>query len=182
MSKIVTVSCLIVIFFSCTSLRTTPSGTQVEMQAIKLAIEDFIKSNKHGNDDTVFYVYTKLLPNEILGVNISSTYDNVLVSTEDREKYTYQGLPTGYIEKEGNLFYWHDSLEEHQPDMSSIPTLKKYNLLDTMVVNEYMPPSTLSDDQKVTDYYFCKSNVASLKKVRTTKAMGNYTVPKHRCN
>lgn len=173
---------VVLIVLSCTSWKTVTNTKGGTYEAIENAINDFIKSNKHASKDTVFFIYTKEISEDILGVNVSATYDKVLISTEDNISYTYEGLPSGFIEKGNNFFYWHDEVGTNPERSISISVLQKFNLLDTMIVNAYMPPSTVSHDTKVTDYYFCKNELSRFKKVRTTKAMGYYKVPKLRCN
>ncbi len=147
--------------------------------AIKNAIYDFSHSYKN-KADSVFYIYTKNINQEVLGVNIFATYDKVLVSTEDSIKFSYRGFPTGYFENEGKLFYWHDSTRTVTNDL--ISALEKYNLIDTMIVNVYMPESTIDHSKKGMDYYFCKTNLLKYKKVKTNRALGSYDPPKLICN
>ena len=126
-------------------------------EAIKNAIYDFSRAAKKSSSDSVFYVYTKDLTSEVLGVNIFGTYDKVLVSTEDTITFSYQGFPTAYLENQGRLFYWHDSTQTVSSEVLSV--FNKYNLIDTMIVNAYIPERTIDHSKKGVDYFFCKRNL-----------------------
>jgi hypothetical protein len=147
--------------------------------AIKNAIYDFSYSYKKKTD-SVFYVYTKDIDPGVLGINIFGTYDKVLVSTEDSITFSYQGFPTGYFENKGMLFYWHDSTRTLTNDLISV--FEKYNLIDTMIVNVYIPESTIDHSKKGIDYYFCKKNLLTYRKVKTNLGLGSYDPPELNCN
>src|SRR5258706_9418667 len=149
--------------------------------AIQNAVYDFLNSVKKEKKDSVFYAYAKNINNDILGVNIYGTKDKVLISTEDSVTFSYRGLPTGYLEKNGKLFYWHETGKIATVTEELIVTLKRYNLLDTAVINVYIPARTISHGKKGVDYYFCKRNLLRYKRVRTVMAMGYYLPPKLNC-
>lgn len=171
---------LFLILASCATWKNVLISEGNQNVAIKNAIHDFLNSEYKSKDDSIFYVYTEKISQEILGVNIMSTYDKVLISTEDSVTFSYKGLPTGFLEKGNKLFYWHDADKDVTDDL--ISTYMKYNLLDTMIVNVYMPASTISHDKKGVDYYFCKNNLLKYKKVKTKKAIGYYNPPKLNCD
>ncbi len=164
---------------SCSSLKDVMVAEGNWNDAIKNAIYDFSHSGVKNKEDSVFYVYAKNINPEVLGINIIGTYDKVLVSTEDGITFSYDGFPTGYFEYESKLFYWHDSTRTITKDLISVFT--KYNLIDTMIVNAYIPESTIDHSKKGIDYYFCKDNLIRYKKVKTNKALGYYDPPKLNC-
>lgn len=170
----------ILLLGSCSSWKTVLVSEGTRNDAIKNAIYDFLNTGKKNKKDSVFYVYTENISQEILGVNILGTYDKVLISTEDSITFSYSGLPTEYFEKEDKLFYWHDSTKAVTDDL--ISTFMKYDLIDTMIVNVYIPPRHIDHSKKGVDYYFCESNLLKYKKVRTRDAMGYYDPPKLNCN
>ncbi|WKN43948.1 hypothetical protein [Tunicatimonas pelagia] len=170
---------LIFLFGSCSSWKEVMVADGNQNDAIQNAIYDFLHSDKLSKKDSVFYIYTKDINPEVLGVNIFGTYDKVLVSTEDSVTFSYSGFPTGHFESKEKLFYWHDSTKTVSNDL--ISTLTKYNLIDTMVVNAYIPESTIDHSRKGVDYYFCKNNLLKYKKVRTREAMGYYDPPALNC-
>ena len=171
---------LFVFIVGCASWKSTLVSKGGQSEAINNAINDFFYTGEAEKGDSVFYLYTKTINDEILGISIRSTYDKVLISTEDKIIYSSKGLPTGYIERSNMLFYWHDSEKDVTDDL--IYTYKKYNLLDTMIVNVYMPVMTVSDDKRGVDYYFCKNNLLKYRKVRTYKALGYYNPPNLYCD
>lgn len=167
------------LFLGCSSWKDVMVAEGTQNTAINNAIYDFLYSGKLSKRDSVFYVYTKNISQEVIGVNILGTYDKVLVSTEDSISFSYSGFPTGYFENKGKLFYWHDSTKTVTDDL--ISTFTKYNLVDTMVINVYIPESTIDHSKKGVDYYFCKNDLLKYKKIRTRDAMGYYDPPKLNC-
>lgn len=57
----------------------------------------------------------------------------------------------------GKLFYWHD--KEIPATSEIITVLKKYNFIDTAILNVYILPYVIGDAKKGEDYYFCKRHI-----------------------
>jgi hypothetical protein len=93
--------------------------------------------------------------------------------------YSYRAFPTMLVETNGKLFFWYDDTKNVTDTI--INTLYKYNFVDTMIVNAYIPDRIINDAKKGADYYFCKSDLSKYKKVITNKAIGHYKPPKLKC-
>jgi len=150
--------------------------------AIHNAINDFLHSVKKDKSNLVFYVSAKSINQDLYEISIDGTNDKVVVITEDSVNFKYDALPTGYVERDEKLFYWHDSTQRVTVSEEMILTLKKHNILDTLVVGVYIPESTITHGKKGSNYYFCKSNLQNYKRVRTSRAIGYYPTPKLKCN
>ena len=173
---------IIVVFFllwSCSSWEKTMIVKGNQDDAIQNAIYDFLNSEKIDKRDSIFGIYVKTISDEILGITIRADANPLLVVTEDNINYNYRGFPTMYFENRGKLFYWDDPTKSVNTDIISIFT--KYNLIDTMILNVYIPEIMIDHSKKSVDYYYCKNNLQRYKKVRTKKAMGYYQPPKLRC-
>lgn len=170
---------LVILSSSCSSWRGILIAEGDQNAAIQNAIYDFLHSGKASND-TVYAVYVKNISNHVLGVSISADPNTLLVITEDSIDYSYRGFPTRYLEHQGKLFYWDDSTSSVTNDL--IATFTRYNRVDTMVMNVFIPERIISHGKKGFDYYFCKDNLLKYKKVHTTIALGRYDPPKLKCN
>jgi hypothetical protein len=146
--------------------------------AIQNAICDFLNSSPLSKDDTTFSISLKEINKEVLGISIyGSTYLKRLV-VKDGNTINYSSLPTRYIEKQGKLFYWYDSTRTVTPEVINI--FKKYNHIDTAILNVYIP-THINHSKKAEHYYFCRNNLLRYKKIRTKIAMGYYDPPKLNC-
>ncbi len=145
---------------------------------IEVAIRDFVKSSPLSKRDSVFSVGVKEFDDEIVGVSIygSTIKPNIM---RNGNEIDVSRLPTKYVEMNGKLFYWDDKETHVTPEMISV--LKKYNFIDTSILNVYIPPYHIDDAKKAEDYYFCKRNIKKFKKVRTNMAMGHYPIPRLNC-
>jgi hypothetical protein len=171
----------LVILGSCASLNVEMTDKGDLNTAIHNAITDFLPSAKRDKADRIYYVSPKSVNQDLFGVSLEATNDKVVVITEDRVNFDYRALPTGYVDRDGKLFYWRDSTKRTTVSDEMILTLRKYNILDTVVVGAIIPESTITHGKKQTHYYFCKSNLLKYKRVRTSIAMGYYTPPTVNC-
>ncbi len=146
--------------------------------AIRNAIYDYSNSAKKDKMDSVYFVYTEDVTADILGVNIYGTYNKVLLITEDSISYSYRAFPTDYLIIEKDLYFWYDSTQA--VTIETISVLYEYDLIDTMIINVYIPEMTISH-KKGMDYYFCKDDLMKYKKVWTKSAMGYYDPPEINC-
>jgi len=149
--------------------------------AVHNAINDFLNSVKKEKSDKIFYISAKSVNQDLFGVSFEATNDKVVVITEDRVNFSYRALPAGYVDRDGRLFYWYDSTKQITANEEMISTLKKYNILDTLIVGAVIPESTIAHGKKGTDYFFCKKNLLKYKKIRTSKALGFYPLPQINC-
>jgi hypothetical protein len=169
----------IFLFGSCSSLKDVMVAEGDHNDAVQNAIHDFLNTVKFNKKDRVFAVSIKDINDEILGVSISRDVNTLLVITEDSVEFSYHGFPTRYFEQGGKLFYWDDSTKNVTDDL--IATFTRYDLVDTMIVNIYIPERIIEHSIKGVDYYFCKDDLLKYKKVITRKAMGLYDPPKPKC-
>ena len=89
-------------------------------------------------------------------------------------------LPSRYIEKDNNLFYWWDDNYPLTEEMLAI--LWKYDLLFDDTKNLIKIPQFSTDDkQKGAHYYFCKNDLSKFKRVITSRGLGYYEPPKIKC-
>jgi hypothetical protein len=103
----------------------------------------------------------------------------VIWLNKNKVSVSYRAFPTGVMERNGKLFFWYD--ETQSVTDTIINTLYKYNFVDTMIVNMYIPDRIINDAKKGADYYFCKDNLSKYKKVITNRAIGHYKPPKLKC-
>ena len=133
---------------------------------IKFAIQDFIKKSPLSKKDTVFHVLVKEHGNEIVGVHICGSTRKPLV-VRDGDSIRVSSLPSRVIEMNGKLFFWYD--KEISVTTEVITELKKYNYIDTAILNIYVPPYIIDDAKKCENYYFCKNNMQKFKRIQTNK-------------
>jgi hypothetical protein len=131
----------------------------------KDGINDFLHSETGRRNSNVFHVLTNDINQDVLGIAIWGTHDRIAVVAEESASYSYRGLPTGYIETKGKLFYWSDPTKHPTPSDSLISVLRRINLLDTAILNVYIPESIIDDSQHAFHYYFCKSNQRLIRKL-----------------
>lgn len=153
-------------------------GTKDE--AIKNAIFDFLHKGEFDKSDTVFFIYTKDIKDDILGISISAESNKIAVITENKIDYSYKAFPTSYIEQSGKLFYWKDSTQTESKEL--INKLFKMNRVDTVIIGQFFPRRERDDSKKAMHYYFCKNNLLIYKRVHTSIGLGWYEVPKLHCN
>jgi len=146
--------------------------------AIQNAVTDFLNTSPLRKNDTIFHIMMKEINNGILGISISGSTQKPYI-VKDGNSITYKYLPTGYLEKQGKLFFWYDSTKVVTPNI--IKVFEKYQHIDTAILNVYYP-THFNHSKKSEDYYFCINNLKKYKKVRTRVAMGYYEPPKLRCN
>jgi hypothetical protein len=133
-----------------------------ENDAIMNAVFDFIHTeNKLLKDDKTFLVYTENIEDKI-GVSIMGDPNSILFIIEEDGSRSYRAFPTMLFEADEKLFFWYD--ETKSVTDAIINTLYKYNFVDTMIVNVYIPERTISEVKKGADYYFCRSDLSNYKK------------------
>jgi hypothetical protein len=172
---------LICLFFvsSCAPWKDVLVAEGDRDDAIQNAIYDFLQSSKLSKEDSVFNISTQDYNEQLLAISIYGSTNKLLISTEDSVKYDYSGLAIDYKEMDGKLFYWYDSTKEVTTEI--INTLTKYNMIDTTILNVYIPPRHIEHSKKGVDYYFCKNNLLKYKKVKTNKVLGYYDPPNLNC-
>lgn len=146
--------------------------------AIKNAINDYLNSSSLRKHNSVFSVRLLNFKEEILGISIYGASEKLHV-VKDGDTFKYSGLPSNFIERGGKLFYWYDSTKTISPELINV--LKKFNHIDTIILNETMPGTFIDEYKKAQDYFFCKNNLCNYKKVRTNFVMGYYKPPKLDC-
>ena len=150
-----------------------------ENNAIMNAIFDFIHTeNKLLQDDKTFFIYTKNVEDKI-GVSIMGDPNTILLIIEEDGSYSYRAFPTMLYETNGKLFFWYDDTKSVTDTI--INTLYQYNFVDTMIVNAYIPESTINEVKKGANYYFCKNDLSNYKKIITNKSIEYYKPPKLKC-
>ena len=164
---------------SCSPWKETLVAQGDQYDAVANSVRDFLRHGRYSQHDRVFSVSIKSLPDGLLGVSIYPDSNKVLVSTEDRISFSYRGFPTRYMEQDGKLFYWDDSTSQVSPDL--VAALMRHRLVDTMVLNVYIPERYIDHAKKSVDYYLCPTNLRRYKKVRTTRAIGYYPSPTLEC-
>ena len=145
--------------------------------AIQNAIYDFLNTSSLSKRDSVFFIDFKEYDNDILGVCIIGTNEKAVV-VRDRNMIITKALPTRYIEQSGKLFYWYDSTRTVTNKIISV--LKKYNGIDTAILNSYNPVHN-DNPKKGANYYFCKNNLLVYKKVETKYYLSKHP-PQLNCN
>jgi hypothetical protein len=170
--------CLLLIA-SCTAWKDVLVTEGDQNDAIQNAIYDFLNSGNLSKEDSVFNISIKDYNEQVLAISIYGSTNKLLISTENSINYDYSGLAVDYRKMEGKLFYWYDSTKEVTPEI--INTLTEYNMIDTTILNVYIPPRHIDHSKKGIDYYFCKNDLRKYKKVKTNKALGYYDPPNMNC-
>jgi hypothetical protein len=98
---------------------------------------------------------------------------------KDKVSYNYRAFPTMLIETDGKLFFWYDKTKNVTDTI--INTLYRYNFVDTMIVNAYIPEHSINDAQKGIVYYFCENNLRNYKKTGSNTLTKHYKPPKLKC-
>ena len=204
--KIKTIAIPLLAFFlllGCCSIKkyTMLIGTNLQEEAINLAIEDFsTKCNLFKKDsvfsvtfeDSVFYKATLIqvdkekyedgrthqwkrgnLLDGVASVEIGGNGDYQFYYSEE----TKSKLPTRYVIKDGKLFYWWDKKCAVTEEI--IEVLWRYNMLQTYSI---IPNFSIDESQKGAHYYFCKNDLSKYKRVVTNIGFGYYKPPKLKCN
>lgn len=170
---------LLLLFIGCSTWKTTLVRNGDKNDAIRNAIHDYIKSNRHIKKDSTYLVSIRNIDDMVFRVDIAKGLEKLLVATEDGVNFSHRALPTSYIELDNKLFYWVDSTQKVTDDL--IKMLVKYNRLDTMVINSYIPARLIDDSRDAVLYYFCKENLTRYRKVRTKNTKRNYNQPLIKC-
>jgi len=104
--------------------------------------------------ENVFFVTEKEYDEDVLIISIYPTLDKLIVVTSDSVTYNYKAIPTSYIEKDDKLFYWYGEETPNSYPNDIINLLGKYSVLDTMIVNVYIPGRVTEGNQEVFYYFF----------------------------
>ena len=198
--KTITISLLAFsLLLGCCSIKkyTMLIRTNLQEEAINLAIEDFsTKCNLFKKDsvfsvtfeDSVFYKTALIqvdkekykdgrthqwkrgnLLDGIASVEIGGNGDYQFYYSEE----TKNKLPTRYVIKDGKLFYWWDKKCAVTEEI--IEVLWRYNMLQTYSI---IPNFSIDESQKGAHYYFCKNDLSKYKRVVTNIGFGYYKPPK----
>jgi hypothetical protein len=96
---------------------------------------------------------------------ITGDSDNPLLwINKEKVSYSYRAFPTMLVETDGKLFFWYDKTKNVTDTI--INTLYRYNFVDTMIVNAYIPDKIINDAKKGIVYYFCGNDLRNYKKNR----------------
>ena len=167
---------------SCSTWKKSLHQNGKQNQAIENSIIDFLNSSSLSKNDSVFSIKINDKKNLII-VSILATYNKVLPNSKTKIGFSTTAIPTKYIERNRNLFYWNDSSAVLTNDM--IAKLSKYRIIDSMNVNGFVgiPETTHVDDSKKgIDYFICKNNFLKYKKVTTNNAFDYSDIPNVNCN
>src|SRR5690606_6633341 len=142
---------------------------------------------RNGKPFDVFWItewkIEKINNRYILG--ILPEKDEISLQTKDIIGKKTAWFPTNFVELNGKLFLWHDSLAPLSKEVIEI--IHTYGILDSISVKrdlgllpeDFEDNRTISTDDKLkgVDYYFCKDDISKYKKVKTNIATGYYTPP-----
>ncbi|MFN8357190.1 MAG: hypothetical protein U0Y10_22230 [Spirosomataceae bacterium] len=168
------------IIYSCkTSKKLSLSRGEVN-DAIQDAIADFLRTKKIlAKQDSVFSIYVENINDDVLGIGISGERDKIALFTKNEIDYDYRLFPTRIYEQNGKMFFWKDSTASVSKEV--IDKLYALNRVDTTVYQKKFPERTIDEMQKVVHYYYCKNNLNSYQKKKTSIAMFRYEIPKIEC-
>ncbi|WP_040481495.1 hypothetical protein [Mariniradius saccharolyticus] len=150
-------------------------------EPINLAISDLIARDLKLAEN-VFFVTEKEYDEEVLIISIYPTLDKLVVITADSVTYSYKAIPTSYIEKDHRLFYWYGDEPSDSYPNEIIKLLEKYSVLDTMIVNVYIPGRVTTGYQDVFYYFFCKNDLDIFKMKKSKMPVGKFSPPRLKCN
>lgn len=171
---------LVLLLCGCTTLKESMAIEGTVNDAINNAIRDFVHTeNKLLKDDNMFLVSANTLKDNIV-VTIIGDANTVLLIMEEDSSYSYRAFPTMLVEIDGKLFFWYD--ETKNVTESIISTLYKYNFVDTMIVNAYIPDRIFDDSKKSIVYCFCRNNLSNYKKRKGNTLTKHYKQLKLECN
>lgn len=144
---------------------------------IENAISDFSKTNLYKKG-IVFSLRTSQIDQNIVLVSIIESSDNKYLYSKEKF-FDENKLPSKSFELNNKLFVWWD--DDDKIDKATFDLLIKYNLLQDdengMIL---LPDSSIDDNKKGVDYFFCKSNVKKFKRIISNK--GFVPVPILNCN
>lgn len=141
--------------------------------------------------DTVFSRTYKMENNKIKWINGKPYEEIVAVSifrklgslyvTNDDIKSRSKKIPSRYLEKNGKLFYWHDS--NIPATEESLALLKKFGLIKEPQKSEDFDEvrTIIFDDEKGVIYFFCRENPLIFESMQTNRPLGTYTPPNLEC-
>ncbi len=175
--------CLILLLLLCGCITPKKKNMVVngnENDAICNAILDFTHTEKRllKNDNT-FAVSVDTIKGNIV-VTIIGDPNAILLITEEDGNYNYRAFPTMLVETSGKLFFWYDNKKNVTDTI--INTLYKYNFVDTMIVNAYIPDRIINDAKQGVIYCFCKNDLSNYKKTSSNTLTKYYKLPKLKCN
>lgn len=162
----------ILLLCSCVTLKKNVAVNGNENDAIRNAIFDFIHTeNSLLKDDNTFLITTDTIENYIT-VMIIGDPNAVLLIIEEDGSCSYRAFPTMLVEANGKLFFWYDKTKNVTDTI--VNTLYKYNFVDTMVVNKYIPNRLINDAKKSVIYYFRKNDLSIYKKTSSNTLTKRY--------
>jgi len=146
-------------------------------------IAEFVDSTKNnmvariGEDKSVLVIDT-INNDTVLCITGDDDYP-ILWINNDKVSYSYRAFPTMLVETNGKLFFWYDKTKNVTDTI--INTLYKYNFVDTMIVNAYIPDRIINDAKKGVVYYFCENDLSNYKKTGSNTLTKYYKPPKLKC-
>lgn len=147
-------------------------------EAINNAVSDFIHTERSiQKKDNAFWVYADTVKNNIV-VTIIGDSNKVLLIKEDGN-YSYRDFPTILIESDEKIFLGYE--KEGETTDTIINTLYRYNFVDTMIVNTYIPDRMIDESKKGVIYFFCKNDLSVYKKIHTNTIAKHHKHPQLKC-
>lgn len=148
---------------------------------LKIAINDFVETEKISKIDSVFHVDFTTIDENVIGVSIFGTLNKLVPTPENSIGSSNPGFPTKYCIINSKLFYWYDSTSIVNLDLVNV--LSEYHQIDSVNVNGIIeiPEQRIDDSKKGVDYYFCRCNAHKYKKVTTNRDLGYYKPPRLKC-
>ncbi len=178
--KIIFIGLAALIFYSCKTSKKIPLSKGEINDAIQNAIADFLQTKKNfAKQDNIFSIYVENINANILGISISAEKDKIALFTKNEVEYDYRFFPTRIYEQQDKLFCWKDSTINVSKEI--VNKLYSINKVDTMIYQKLIPERTIDEMQKVVHYYYCKNNLNSYRKKKTSIAMFRYEIPKIEC-
>jgi len=146
---------LISIFVGCKTISIQKSEISDD-DVIDVVINNFMESRKNIIDKYDFFYLSIRKSNNEIDIMISADLNKVSYIIEENGVGSFRDFPTKIIEKDGNLFFLYEKNKNASNEI--IQTMYKYNFVDTLIVNTYIPEYTLSDSKKDCSEFYYKNN------------------------
>ncbi|MGM0589439.1 MAG: hypothetical protein ACQETE_13540 [Bacteroidota bacterium] len=179
--QIIVTVLFVALIFGCSSWKEGLKNKGNSNDAIYNAIWDFVNTGYLHKKDTVFSVMLDDISENIIGVSILRKENKYYPDYTNKVGSSKPNFPTRYLMVKGKLFIWYDPNKKVSQEL--IHALSEYDMIDSLNVNgfEGVPNIVFNDKRKGVHYYFCKNNILSYKKVRTSVGMGYYEPPELNC-
>lgn len=176
---------LIIFSFSCSS-KFNHKNDFYEKGGVNEArmnsINDFAENSPLFKKDLVFSISESKLDSSLIVISILGDENKLYPTIRNKIGSNSEEFPTRYIERKKKLFYWYDS--NYKITNELIAKLSEYKQIDSSLVNQdntLLGHYIVDDSKKGEDYYFCKNNLKTFKKVRTSIGTGYYAIPDVDC-